>query len=86
MDAKLCLAVRLGMGSRLSETIRGASKDEIEIDDEEQQVRFILDDLSRQPQLVAIKGSGDLDARYVLLGRALTYRLAPCLLYTSRCV
>ncbi len=75
-EAQLCLAVRLNSGSRLSEAVRRASGDEIEIADEPQQVRFIVDDLGPQPQLVAI-----LDAagaiRYALLGRKLTYRLAP---------
>ena len=37
-DAKLCLAVRLGVGSRLSELVRRASDDEIEISDEQQQI------------------------------------------------
>jgi hypothetical protein len=76
-DAKLCLAVRLGRGSSLSEAIRRVSNDEIEIADEERQVEFILDDLSHQVQLVGIKTGGDLNARHALLGRSLTYRLAP---------
>jgi AAA domain len=76
-DAKLCIAVRLGTASRLSEAIRKASSDEIEIADEQQQIRFIVDDLARQAQLVAIKEGGDVNPRYALLGRMLTYRLAP---------
>jgi AAA domain len=75
-EAQLCLAVRLGTGSRLSEAVRRASGDEIEITDEPQQVRFIVDDLGPQPQLVAIADAGGA-TRYVLLGRKLTYRLAP---------
>ena len=76
-DAKLCLAVRLGSGSRLSEAIRIASDNEVEIADEQQQVRFIVDDLGKQAQLVAVKELSDLNPRYALLGRMLTYRLAP---------
>jgi AAA domain len=75
-ESKLCLAVRLGRDSNLSEEIRLASAEEIEITDEEQQIRFIVEDLGRQAHLVAIRESADLSPRYVLLGRLLTYRLA----------
>lgn len=75
-ESRLCIAVRLGVGSRLSEAVRRASGNEIEIADEQQQIRFIVDDLGRQAQLVAIaEGSGP--TRYVLLGSLLTYRLSP---------
>jgi hypothetical protein len=76
-EARLCLGVRVGAGSGLSEAIRSASRDDIEITDEAQQVLFIVDDLSGQPELVAVKTAGDVNLRYVLHGRALTYRLAP---------
>ena len=66
-DAKLCLAVRLGPGSRLSEAIRIASDNEVEIADEQQQVRFIADDLARQAQLVAIKELSDLSSSQTYL-------------------
>ncbi|PDT33910.1 hypothetical protein CO671_23115 [Rhizobium sp. M10] len=74
-DAALCLAVRLGSGSTLSEAIRKASNSEIEIADDIQQLRFLRDDLGEQVQLIAIRDGGS--ARYVLLGQHLTYRLTP---------
>jgi len=74
-DAALCLAVRLGTGSPLSEAIRSASRGEIEISDSIQQIRFIRDDLGEQVQLQALKGNAS--QRYVLLGQNLTYRLTP---------
>jgi hypothetical protein len=76
-DPHLCLAVRLGQGSRLSEAVRRASDNEIEIADEAQQIRFIVDDLGRQAQLVAINEAAGASPRYALLGRLLTYRLLP---------
>jgi hypothetical protein len=76
-DASLCLAVRLGRDSRLSAAVRRASDNEIEIADEQQQIRFIVDDLGRQAQLVAIQEAGNASPRYALLGGLLTYRLAP---------
>lgn len=74
-DAALCLAVRLGSGSPLSEAVRKASSGEIEISDDLQQLRFIRDDLGDQIQLIAIREGGS--PRYVLLGQHLTYRLTP---------
>lgn len=74
-DAALCLAVRLGSGSPLSEAIRKASQNEIEIADDTQQLRFMRDDLGEQVQLIALREGGA--ARYVLLGQRLTYRLTP---------
>lgn len=74
-EASLCLAVRLGSGSPLSEAIRKASGSEIEISDEIQQMRFIRDDLGEQINLIAIRDGGS--SRYVLLGQHLTYRLMP---------
>ena len=76
-DPRVCLAVRLGRDSRLSEAVRRASDNEIEITDEAQQIRFIVDDLGRQAQLVAIREGTDASPRYALLGHLLTYRLAP---------
>jgi len=76
-EARICLAVRLGRDSGLSEAVRRASDNEIEIADEQQQIRFIADDLGRQAQLVAIKDNANVPPRYALLGRLLTYRLAP---------
>ncbi|WP_262031053.1 AAA domain-containing protein [Microvirga sp. Mcv34] len=74
-DASLCLAVRLGSGSPLSEAVRRASNGEIEIADDVQQLRFMRDDLGEQVQLLAIREG--VSARYVLLGQRLTYRLMP---------
>jgi len=76
-EARICLAVRLGRDSRLSEAIRRASDNEIETLDEPQQVRFIIDDIGRQAQVVAIKEGDCTSPRCALLGRLLTYRLAP---------
>ncbi|MCP4563850.1 MAG: hypothetical protein GY873_31190 [Bosea sp.] len=74
-EAALCLAVRLGSGSPLSEAIRKASGAQIEVTDDVQQLRFIRDDLGEQTQLVAIREGGS--ARYALFGRSLNYRLTP---------
>ncbi|RWN51510.1 MAG: hypothetical protein EOS04_21585 [Mesorhizobium sp.] len=76
-DARLCLSVRLGTGSPLSEAIRRASGNEIEITEEIQQIRFMLDDLGRHGQLVAVRDNSTAEARFVLVGNRLTYRLAP---------
>ena len=73
----LCLSVRLGQGSRLAEAVRSASGNEIEIADEASQLRFIEDDLGRQPRLVALSETGrDEPPRYAIVGQLLTYRLA----------
>jgi hypothetical protein len=76
-ESRICLSVRLGRDSRLSEAVRRASGNEIEIDDEDQQIRFIVDDLGRQAQLVAIKDNGDPAPRFALQGQLLTDRLLP---------
>ncbi len=75
-DARLCLAARFGAGSDLATAIRQASGNEIEMADQEQQLRFMEDDLGPQPGLVGIR-AGDNPLRYVLVGNKLTYRLAP---------
>ena len=74
-DAALCLAVRLGSGSPLSEALRKASDSEIEVSDSVQLLRFMRDDLGDQTQLIAVNEGAA--ARYVLLGKRLTYRLLP---------
>lgn len=76
-EAALCIAARLGTGSGLSEAIRKASGNEIEIADEFQQIRFMRDDLGDEVQLVALKDHQDAATRYVLQGQHLTYRVAP---------
>lgn len=74
-DAALCLAVRLGTGSQLSEAIRKAADGEIEVSDTIQQLRFMRHDLGDQTQLIAVTEGASI--RYVLLGTRLTYRLLP---------
>lgn len=74
-DAALCLAVRLGSGSPLSEAIRKASNSEIEASDSTQLLSFMRDDLGDETQLIALRESAA--PRYVLLGKRLTYRLLP---------
>ncbi len=76
-DAALCLSVRLGNGSSLSEAIRRASGNEIEISDEHQQIRFLRSDLGNRAQLVGVNDYEGASTRYVLLGQLLTYRLTP---------
>jgi hypothetical protein len=78
-EARLCLSVRLGQGSRLADAVRSASGNEIEIADETQQIRFIEHDLGQQPHLVSIKDFGEEAPRYAIVGQILTYRLAPYL-------
>lgn len=75
-EAALCIAVRLGSGSGLSEAIRKASGNEIEIADELQQIRFMRDDLGDKVQLIALKDHQEATTRYALQGQRLTYRLA----------
>ncbi len=74
-DATLCLAVRLGTGSSLSEAIRKASGSEIEVSDSVQLLRYMRDDLGDQMRLIALNDGPT--PRYVLLGKRLTYRLLP---------
>lgn len=76
-EAKTCLAVRLGPDSRLAAAVRRASNNEIEIDDEELQLQFVKDDIGAQAQLVGLNDLNTGVTNYVLLGRMLTYRLAP---------
>lgn len=76
-EAALCIAARLGSGSGLSEAIRKASGNEIEIADEVQQIRFMRDDLGGEVQLIALKDHQDAALRYVVQGQLLTYRLTP---------
>lgn len=74
----LCLTPLLGVESQLSKAIREASERTIEIDDIEEQVEFIAADIAEGAQLVVATTFGDSAARrYLLIGRALVYRLAP---------
>lgn len=74
-EGTLCLAVRLGQNTQLSESVRKASGSEIETTDIEQQLHFIMDDLGKQPALVSIEQNAN-PVRYALVGQLLTYRLA----------
>jgi hypothetical protein len=74
-QAKLHLAVRLGNASTLSERIREASGNEIEIDDVDAQLAFVMEDLTESPLLMAIKVQNSEDIRLVLRGKYLFYRL-----------
>jgi hypothetical protein len=76
-EAQLSLSVRLGRDSRLSEAIRRASDEEIEINEEAEQIRFVVDDLGPQTQLVQILDAPSASPRFALVGSQLTYRLAP---------
>jgi len=75
-DAQLCVLLSLGTRSRLSQSVREASSEEIELDDQEEQIRFVKEDLGAHPRLIAIGNSGGTDLSYGLAGNLLTYRLA----------
>lgn len=77
-EMKSLLALRLGPDSELSEAIRKASDNEIEMQDTAAQLQFAADDLSDEPFLAREKGHGGAEyARTILLGRRLTYTLLP---------
>lgn len=74
-EARLCLAVSLGAGSSLADTIRRASQNEIETADAEAQHRFIEQDLEGNPFLAKVRDPGAFTYRYVLIGKLVTYTL-----------
>ncbi|MGK9055253.1 AAA domain-containing protein [Neorhizobium petrolearium] len=75
-DAKHYLVARVGTGSRLAEDIHRVTDGDIETDDTKRQLRFISDDLSESPQLMAVKlGPPQQGFRLVLRGHHLIYRL-----------
>ncbi|MFC2255006.1 AAA domain-containing protein [Labrys portucalensis] len=74
-EAKYCLAIRLGRGSPIAETIRSISSD-IEADDHEEQLRFVINDLEEEPYFALVQPE-DHPIKYMLLGRELVYRLEP---------
>jgi hypothetical protein len=74
-QAKLHLALRLGTNSPLAERIRQASQYEIEADDSEGQLQFVVNDLREAPLLLAVKQKNSTDWRLVLRGKHLFYRL-----------
>lgn len=74
-QARLYLALRLGIGSPLAERIRQESDLQIEANDIEAQLQFVRDDLSEAPALVAIKYRESTDISLAIRGRNLLYRL-----------
>lgn len=77
-EMKSLLALRLGPDSRLGEAVRTASGQDIEMSDTSAQLQFVKDDLSDEPFLARVKGKAATDAEQtVLMGRRLTYVLAP---------
>jgi serine/threonine protein kinase len=72
-DPKYHIAVRLG--SHLSSQIREASDNEIEVDDFNSQLSFIVDDLQDTPLLLAIRIHNTDEIRLILRGKYLMYRL-----------
>lgn len=75
-EAKFCLALRLGRGSSIAEAIRSKWPD-IEMDDVEEQLRFVHNDLEEEAYFAAVQSDGQTTTRYMLFGRNLSYRLAP---------
>lgn len=75
IDPAYCLALRLGVGSGLSENIREASDSEIEIDDVDAQLDFIERDLSEDLILLSIRANHGGAPRYALAGKNLIYRI-----------
>ena len=75
-EAKLYMTCALGVGTYLSQAIRTASNRTIDVSDVDRQVKFLQDDVSEDPLLVA-ESSDSMDGgqRYVLVGRTLVYRL-----------
>lgn len=74
-QAKLYLAVRLGISSPLTQRIRQESDLEVEANDIEAQLQFVRDDLSEAPAVVAIKYNESDDVHLAVRGRNLLYRL-----------
>jgi hypothetical protein len=74
-ELKLALSVRLGERSELSAVIRRASGNEIEINDTDAQLRFVIDDLSEEPFVAKIQQDKGAD-KPALFGSQLTYFLS----------
>ena len=73
-DAKYFLAVRLGTGSKLSEALREAFSEQIEIEDVQEQLDIIKADLAESALLLAVKVPGE-TFRLVLQGKQFLYPL-----------
>ncbi|MBB3065773.1 AAA domain-containing protein [Limibacillus halophilus] len=74
-DVKFHLVVSLGTNSRLSQNIREASEDVIEITSDREQIEFIEDDLSEVPILFAIRIGDGSNFRLAIRGTKLIYRI-----------
>lgn len=75
-EPRLVLAVGVGSQTGLTTAIYNASRGQIEVEDEEDQLLFIRQDLGEEPRLVRLKGGErDRAPSYVLRGRLLTYKL-----------
>ena len=75
-ELKYCFAIRLGRGSPIAEAVRSKSPD-TETSDLEDQMRFVINDLNREPFFAAIQDTEGAPVRYAILGRELTYRMEP---------
>jgi hypothetical protein len=77
-EPKLVLALQISRDSAVSRTIRDASERTINVWDEEAQLRFVRQDLGEDPRLVSTKSDDPAKPpRFELVGRHLTYVLAP---------
>jgi hypothetical protein len=77
-EPKLVLALQISRDSAVSRTIREASERTINVWDEEEQLRFVRQDLGEDPRLVRIRSDDPAKPpRFELVGRHLTYVLAP---------
>ncbi|MCP3477947.1 AAA domain-containing protein (plasmid) [Bradyrhizobium sp. CCGUVB1N3] len=76
-EAKSAVALRLGRGSKLAETIRGVSDNEIEMADAQSQMDFIEADLSAEPYFVRVRQRSEEEPSFALLGQSVTYWLEP---------
>lgn len=76
-EARLALALDLGGRSQLSQAIRRASDNEIEMTDLAAQISFVDADLSDEPYLARLKGRDGEHAGFALFGHSLAYRLSP---------
>ena len=76
IDAHLHVALSLGQGSRLTEKIRSASKNSIDVSETDKQIDFIFDDLGPTPLLVSVKSEFG-EPSFHLCGSYLNYKLGP---------
>ena len=74
-DSKLHVVLRLGQNSSLSQEIRDASDDHIEVSAIEEQLSFVTDDLSGSPIIIGIRSETASEARLAVQGRKLLYTI-----------